>query len=54
MKLFDSESLEHADLGEAGKCLNLYIARHSPTQGETLAQTREHYVRDRPGSRGLA
>lgn len=54
LKLFESKPPEHADLHEAGKCLELYIARHSPTQGETLAQTREHYVQDRPGSRGLA
>ena len=37
-----------------GNFLDVYIARHKLTPGETLAQTREHYVRDKPGSRALA
>lgn len=51
---FDSNPSRHADLQEAGPYLDLYITRHSPESDDTLARTRERYVRDRPGSRALA
>ena len=54
LEFLKSKPLEHADLRDAGKCLDVYIARHKLAPGETLAQTREHYVRDKPGSRALA
>jgi hypothetical protein len=54
LELFNSKPLNPADLHVAGQCLDLCISRHSLMLGKTLAQTREDYVRDRPGSRGLA
>lgn len=54
LELFNSKPLELADLHQAGKCLDLYIARHDLKPGQTLAQTREHFVRDKPGTRALA
>lgn len=54
LKLFDSGLSVPADLDDAGRCLELYIARHIPKPDDQIARVRKHYVHDKPGSRALA